>query len=81
MGMLKGSRQAILKRIQPISIHGQASLEIVFTHIDDPTEQLNAARVGPEALTAESLEDGDRIEVEYLFNQVIKVTRLPPHPA
>ena len=52
-----------------------------FTHIDDPTEQLNAARVGPEALTAESLEDGDRIEVEYLFNQVIKVTRLPPHPA
>ena len=33
--MLKGSRQAILKRIQPISIHGQASWEIVFTHVDD----------------------------------------------
>ena len=44
--MLKGSRQAILKRIQRISIHGQASWEIVFTHIDDSTEQLNAARVG-----------------------------------
>jgi hypothetical protein len=75
--MLKGSRQAILKRIQPISIHGQASWEIVFTHLDDPTEQLNAARVGPEALTAEALEPGDKIDVEYLFNQVVKVTRLP----
>jgi hypothetical protein len=75
--MLRGSRQAILKRIQPISIHGQASWEIVFTHVDDTTEQLNAARVGPEAITAESLEPGDRIDVEYLFNQVIKVTRLP----
>ncbi len=76
--MLRGSRQAILKRIQPISIHGQASWEIVFTHVDDTTEQLNAARVGAEAITAESLEPGDRIDVEYLFNQVIKVTRLPP---
>ena len=78
--MLKGSRQAILKRIQPISIHGQPSWEIVFTHIDDPTEHLNAARVGPEAIAAESLEAGDTIDVEYLFNQVIKVTRLPPAP-
>jgi hypothetical protein len=75
--MLKGSRQAILKRLQPISIHGQPSWEIVFTHVDDTTEQLNAARVGPEAISAESLEPGDRIDVEYLFNQVIKVTRLP----
>ncbi|HYI30356.1 MAG TPA: hypothetical protein VD863_21155 [Bradyrhizobium sp.] len=75
--MLKGSRQAILKRIQPISIHGQASWEIVFTHVDDTTEQLNAARVGPEAIAAQTLEAGDRIDVEYLFNQVIKVTRMP----
>ena len=75
--MLKGTRDAILKRIQRISIHGQQSWEIVFTNVDDPTEQLNAARVGPEALVAESLEPGDRIQVEYLFNQVVKVTRLP----
>lgn len=75
--MLKGTRQAILKRLHRISIHGQASWEIVFTHVDDPTEQLNAARVGPEAISAESLETGDRIEVEYLVNQVVKVTRIP----
>lgn len=76
--MLRGSRQAILRRIHPISIHGQPSWEIVFTHVDDTTEQLNAARVGSEAIVAASLEAGDRIDVEYLFNQVVKVTRLVP---
>ena len=77
--MLKGSRQAILKRIQPISIHGQASWEIVFTHVDDTTEQLNAARVGPRSdFRANRSRPGDRIDVEYLFNQVVKVTRIPP---
>ena len=75
--MLKGTRDAVLRRIQPISIHGQKSWEIVFTHADDPGEQLNAARVGPEAIVGESLEPGDRIEVEYLVGVVVKVTRLP----
>jgi hypothetical protein len=75
--MLKGSREAVLRKLQRISIHGQQSWEIVFVNVDDPTEQLNAARIGPEAIVAESLEPGDRIQVEYLFNVVVKVTRLP----
>ena len=75
--MLKGTREAVLRRIQPISIHGQMSWEIVFTHLDDPGEQLNAARVGPEAVVGQSLEPGDRISVEYLVGVVVKVTRLP----
>lgn len=75
--MLKGSRDAVLRRIQPISIHGQVSWEIVFTHLDDPAEQLNAARVGPEAIVGQSLEPGDHIKVEYLVGVVVKVTRLP----
>ena len=74
---LKGTRDAMLRRIQPISIHGQMSWEIVFTHLDDPGEQLNAARVGPEAIVGQSLEAGDRITVEYLVGVVVKVTRLP----
>jgi hypothetical protein len=74
--MLKGTRDAKLRRIQPVSIHGQMSWEIVFTHADDPGEQLNAARVGPEAIIG-SLEAGDRIQVEYLVGVVVKVTRLP----
>ena len=75
--VLKGTRDAVLRRIQPISIHGQMSWEIVFIHADDPAEQLNAARVGPEAIVGQSLEPGDRIKVEYLVGVVVKVTRLP----
>lgn len=75
--MIKGTRDAVLRRIQPVSIHGQMSWEIVFTHADDSAEQLNAARVGPEAIVGQSLEPGDRINVEYLVGVVVKVTRLP----
>jgi hypothetical protein len=75
--MLKGSRDAVLRRIQAISIHGQMSWEIVFTHLDDPGEQLNAARVGPEAIVGHTLEPGDHIRVDYLVGVVVKVTRLP----
>jgi hypothetical protein len=76
--MLKGSRQAVLRRIQAISIHGQVFWEIVFTHLDDPEEQLHAARVGDEAIAGHTLEAGDRIELEYLVGAVVKVTRLVP---
>jgi len=75
--MLRGSRDALLNRIQAISLHGQPSWEIVFTHLDDPEERLNAARVGPEAIAGHTLEPGDRIQVEYLVGVVVKVTRLP----
>lgn len=74
--MLKGTRDAILKRVQPISIHGQLSLEIVFTHVDDPEEQLHAARVGPEAIVGGALEAGDQVQIDYLVGVVVKVTRL-----
>jgi hypothetical protein len=76
--MLKGTRDAVLKRIQPVSIHGQVSWELVFTHLDDPNEQLNAARVGPEAVVGHTLEVGDRVRVEYLLGVVVKVVRLVP---
>ena len=75
--MLKGTRDAIVKDIRPISIHGQMSWEVVFTHLDDSTEQLNAARVGEEAIEGGRIEPGDRVRVEYLMAAVVKVTRLP----
>jgi len=76
--MLKGTRDAVLKKIQPVSIHGQMSWEIVFTHLDDPEEPLRAARVGPEAIDAGTLDVGDRVRLEYLVGVVIRVTRLAP---
>jgi hypothetical protein len=75
--VLKGSRDAVLRRIQPISVHGQISWEIVFTHLDDQGGQPNAARVGPEAVVGHTLEAGDHIRVDYLVGVVVKVTRLP----
>ena len=74
--MLKGTRDAVVKKIQPISIHGQISWEIVFTHLDDPEEQLHAARVGAEAIAADTVESGDVVRLEYLVGVVVKVTRL-----
>jgi hypothetical protein len=75
--MLKGTRDGILKRIQPTSIHGQVSWDVFFTDVDDPDGQLHAARLGPEAV-AQNLEPGDRIQVEYLVGVAVKVTRVVP---
>jgi hypothetical protein len=77
--MLKGTRDAVVKDMRSVSIHGQMSFEIIFTFLDDPGEQLNAARVGPEAIAGGHVEVGDRIQVEYLVGVVVKVTRLPPN--
>ena len=76
--MLKGTRHAVLKRIQPISVHGQPSWEIVFTHLDDPEEQIHAARVGPEAIVGHALGAGDLVQIEYLVGVVVKVTPVRP---
>ncbi len=75
--MLKGTRDAVVREMRSVSIHGQMSWEVVFTFLDDPGEQLNAARVGPEAISGGNVEVGDRIRVEYLVGVVVKVTRLP----
>ena len=38
--MLKGSREAVLHRLQPISIHGQLSYDVHYTFADEPGIQL-----------------------------------------
>jgi hypothetical protein len=78
--VLKGTRDGILKRVQPVSIHGQVSWDVFFTDVDDPDGQVHAARLGPEAV-AQHLEPGDHIQVEYLVGVAVKVTRVAPRPA
>ncbi len=73
--MLKGTRDGILKKLQPVSIHGQLSCDVFFTDADDPDGQVHVARVGPEAIP-NALEPGDRIRAEYLVGQVVKITRV-----
>ncbi len=58
--MLTGSRDGLLRKIQPISIHGQISRDIYYTHADDPEGQVVTARVGPESMDR-GLKPGDRI--------------------
>ena len=75
--MLKGTRDGILKKLQPVSIHGQMSMDVYFTDVGDPDGQVSVARVGSEAV-ASNLEPGDAIQLEYLVGQVVKVSRVVP---
>ncbi len=72
--MLKGSREAVLGRIQPVSIHGQISLDVHYVFADDPEEQMRVARIGSESVSP-GLEPGDRIRLEFLLGVVTSVTK------
>ena len=73
---MKGTREGVLKKVQPMSIHGQISWDVFFADVDDPDGQVHVARVGPEAVIGNNLEPGDRIQVEYVLGVPIKVTRV-----
>lgn len=75
--MLKGTKPAIVKKIQPVSIHGQLSLDVYFVDPDDPQGQVSRARVGPEAIPR-ALEPGDFIDLHYLLGAVTQITRREP---
>ena len=74
--MLTGTREGVLKKVQPMSIHGQISWNVFFTDVEDPDGQVHVARIGPEAVIGSNLEPGDRIPVEYVVGVPIKVTRV-----
>jgi hypothetical protein len=72
--MLKGTRQGIVKRIQPISIHGQISLDVFWVDPDDPEGEIRHARVGNESVPRD-LEPGDRVTMHYLMGIITQITR------
>ncbi|HLG58244.1 MAG TPA: hypothetical protein VI485_23065 [Vicinamibacterales bacterium] len=74
--MLKGSRDAILKRLQPISIHGQLSYDLHYTFADEPDSQARVARIGGEAIGT-GLQAGDRVRLDFLVGVVTAVHRIP----
>jgi hypothetical protein len=71
--MLKGSRDATLLRLQPISIHGQLSYDAHYAFEDDP-DQMHVARVGPEAVDA-GVEPGGRVRLDFLVGVVTAIHR------
>lgn len=72
--MLNGSKPAIIQKIQPVSIHGQLSLDLYYLDPDDPQAQVRLARVGQESVPRD-LEAGDRVELHYLVGVVTHVTK------
>ena len=72
--MLKGRREAVLHRLQPVSIHGLLSYDVHYTFADEPDSQARVARVGTEAL-APGLQEGDRIQLDFLVGVVTAVSR------
>ena len=72
--MLKGSRDAVLRKMQPISIHGQLSYDLHYLCADELDGQTRVARVGPEAI-APGLQAGDRVRLDFLVGVVTAVHR------
>ena len=74
--MLKGSREAVLRKMQPISIHGQLWYDLHYLFADEPDGQARVARVGPEAI-APGIQAGDRILLDFVVGVVTAVNRVP----
>ncbi len=72
--MVKGTREGVVRRIQPVSIHGQISLDVICVDPDALDGQANVARLGPESIPKD-LEPGDRILVHFLMGVATSVTR------
>jgi hypothetical protein len=72
--VLKGTRQAVVQRIQPISIHGQMSLDVFWFDPEDPEQELRHARVGAES-APRSLEAGDKVTMHFVMGMVSEITK------
>jgi hypothetical protein len=72
--MLKGTRTAVIHKIQPISIHGQMSLDVLWTDPDDPEQELRHARVGDESVPR-GMATGDKVTLHYVLGVVTKITK------
>lgn len=72
--MLRGTREAVLHRMQPISIHGQLSYDLHYRFADEPDAQMRVARVGPEAIVP-GLQDGETVTLDFIVGVVTAVRK------
>ena len=72
--MLHGTRTGIVSRIQPISIHGQVSLDVFWVDPEDPEAEIRHARVGDEAVPR-NMAPGDRVTLHYLMGMITQITK------
>ena len=74
--MLRGSKPGRITKIEPVSVHGQRSLDVHFVDPGEPEGQVSRARIGPESVP-EDLAPGDVVEVHYMLGVVTNITRRP----
>ena len=72
--MLKGTKEATVTKVKPVSIHGQISLDVYFVDPDDAQGQVSLARIGPESVP-KNLEAGDRVTLHYMLGVVTSITK------
>ena len=72
--MLKGTKNVEVTKIQPVSIHGQISLDVYFIDPDDSQGQVSLARIGPES-TPKDMEPGNRVTLHYMLGVVTSITK------
>jgi hypothetical protein len=72
--VLKGSKPGLIKKIQPVSVHGQLSLDVHFVDPDDPDGQVTRARIGPESIPGD-LEPGDVVQMHFMLGVVTEITK------
>jgi hypothetical protein len=72
--MLRGTREAVLHKMQPISIHGQLSYDLHYRFADEPDGQMRVARVGPEAVD-QGVQTGDRVVLDFVVGVVTAVKK------
>jgi hypothetical protein len=74
--MLKGSKPAVVRKIQPVSIHGQLALDVYYVEPDDVNGQVRIARVGEESVPR-GLEAGDTVELHFVVGVITHITKSP----
>ena len=73
--MLKGTKEVQVTKVQPVSIHGQLSLDVYFIDPEDSQGQVSLARIGPESVPRD-LEAGDRVTLHYTLGVVTAITAI-----
>jgi hypothetical protein len=71
--IMSGTKDATLRAVRLIDIHGTYFYDLEYTH-DDAPGQIHTARLGAESIYADP-QPGDQIRVSYLMNVVTQVSR------
>jgi hypothetical protein len=70
---LSDHKDALLRAIRLVDIHGTRFYDVEYTHLDAP-EQTRGARIGVES-AYDDPRPGDAVIVSYLMNVVIGIAR------